>query len=296
MTTTITTPDEHIDAYFAAWNAHDGLAVARTFTHDGSYEDPTTGGPIAATAVAGVVERLCAAFPDLTFERGEPVGTGSRKAVEWTLRGHNHGAVRDGIAPTGQAMAITGVDIFELDGLGIRSVRVHFDQKTFAESFGLMTLVQPIEQGRAKYGYSMRVAAGNRRPPGVIALTWIQGANEQEKERIRAHSRLNVQDFLAEPGFISIVTGFTGLRGFTVTAWDDEASLKRAMSKHHAIAMRELFGENFVASVWTSVWQPTRINRIWVRCPACASLEDVSDDHRDCHQCHATLPERPEFW
>ncbi|MCA9644100.1 MAG: hypothetical protein KC492_25580, partial [Myxococcales bacterium] len=176
------------------------------------------------------------------------------------------------------------------------AVRGYFDQKAFVESFGLMALVQPFEQGPAKYGYSMRVPSGNPKPPGVIALTWIQGANEAEKERIRAHARDNVKDFLAEPGFISIVTGFTGLRGFTVTAWEDEASMKRALAKHHAVAMKELFGENFVASVWTSVWTATRMNRIWVRCPGCGALEDVNDDHRTCNKCHAPMPERPAFW
>jgi hypothetical protein len=142
----------------------------------------------------------------------------------------------------------------------------------------------------------MRVPSGNRRPPGVIALTWIQGANEAEKERIRSHSRHNVQDFLAEPGFISIVTGFTGLRGFTVTAWEDEAAMTQALAKHHATAMRELFSSDFVSAVWTSVWQPTRINRISVRCGACAALEDVTDDHRLCRRCGTELRERPAFW
>jgi hypothetical protein len=60
--------------------------------------------------------------------------------------------------------------------------------------------------------------------------------------------------------------------------------------------MKELFSENFVASVWTSVRTPTRINRIWGRCTACASLEDLSDDHRSCEECAAPLPERPAFW
>ena len=164
------------------------------------------------------------------------------------------------------------------------------------EDFVALALASPIESGRAQYGYSMRVASESRKPPGVIALTWITGADESERERIRAHSRQNVQDFLAEPGFLSIVTGFIGLRGFTVTAWEDEASMKRALAKHHATAMKELFGERFVASVWTSVWTPTRINRIWVRCTACGALEDVSDDHRACGACDAALPERPAFW
>jgi quinol monooxygenase YgiN len=132
------------------------------------------------------------------------------------------------------------------------------------DDFVALALAGPIERGPAQYGYSMRVASDNRKPPGVIALTWITGANADERERIRAHSKQNAEDFLAEPGFISIVTGFIGLRGFTVTAWEDEQAMQRALAKHHAQAMRELFGENFVASVWTSVWTPARVNRLWV--------------------------------
>ncbi|MCU0659187.1 MAG: nuclear transport factor 2 family protein [Polyangiaceae bacterium] len=285
-----------VDAYFHGWNAHDAGAVARTFEPGGTYEDPTTGGPVPGASIARVVEPLCVAFPGLVFERSGVLVDGDRLVVEWTLRGHNRGALQAGIQPTGQAMALRGVDVFEVGEGGLRAVRGYFDQKGFFESFGLMVLVQPVEQGAAKYGYSMRVPSGNRRPPGVIALTWIQGANEAEKERIRAHSRDNVKDFLAEPGFLSIVTGFTGLRGFTVTAWEDEAAMKRALAKHHAVAMKELFSGHFVASVWTSVWTPTRMNRIWVRCGSCGSLEDVNDDHGSCHQCQAPLPERPAFW
>ncbi len=165
-----------------------------------------------------------------------------------------------------------------------------------AEEFVALALAEPIGTESARYGYSLRASSGNARPPGVIALTWIAGKDASERERIRAHSRKNVQDFMAEPGFISIVTGFVGLRGFTVTAWEDEPSMKRALAKHHAVAMNELFGDNFVASVWTSVWTPARINRIWVRCPACSALEDVNDDHKHCSKCNAPMPERPAFW
>ncbi|MCG3174397.1 MAG: hypothetical protein GMKNLPBB_02631 [Myxococcota bacterium] len=285
-----------LDDYFDGWNAHDASAAARTFAPGGVYSDPATDGSIPGAEIGRVIGPLCAAFPDLVFERSAAAGDNGRYVVEWAMRGHNQGALRPGISPTGQKAVLRGASLFEVDVDGIHAVRGYFDQKAFFESFGLMALVQPIEQGPAKFGYSMRVPSGNSKPPGVIALTWIQGANEAEKERIRAHSRENVKDFLAEPGFISIVTGFTGLRGFTVTAWEDEASLKRALAGHHAAAMKELFGGNFVASVWTSVWTPTRINRIWVRCPSCGSLEDVSDDHRACSQCHAPLPERPAFW
>ncbi len=164
------------------------------------------------------------------------------------------------------------------------------------EAFVAIALGSPIESPTAQYGYAMRAAAKNPRPPGVIALTWIAAKDPAERERIRAHSRQNVQDFLAEPGFISIVTGFTGLRGFTVTAWEDEAAMKQALAKHHRAAMRELFAEDFVASVWTSVWTPTRVNRLWVRCPACGSLEDATHAPAACSKCAAEMPERPAFW
>ncbi|MEO0604277.1 MAG: hypothetical protein AAF211_22770 [Myxococcota bacterium] len=165
-----------------------------------------------------------------------------------------------------------------------------------ADDFVALAMAEaPVHEGGG-LGYAMRVASGNPRSPGCIALTWIAGRDAAERQRIRDHARQNVADFMKEPGFISIVTGFVGLRGFTVTAWESEASMQRGLSGHHAEAMRELFGDDFVTSVWTSVWQPTRVNRIWVRCTACASLQDVSDDHRSCHECGSELPPRPAFW
>lgn len=164
------------------------------------------------------------------------------------------------------------------------------------EDFVQLALEAPIENGPLKFGYAMRAASGNPNPPGILALTWIAGRDESERDRIRAHAAENLKDFMAEPGFISIVTGFIGLRGFTVTAWETEDAMRSALSKHHAEAMRELLGDDFVGSVWTSVWKPGRINRIWVRCLGCAGLEDVSDDHRTCSQCSVDLPTRPLFW
>ncbi len=130
----------------------------------------------------------------------------------------------------------------------------------------------------------------------MIALTWIAGKDVGEPATFALLCARIRSRFLEEPGLISIVTGFIGLRGFTVTAWEDEASMRRGLGKHHVTAMKELFGEDVVASVWTSVWTPARIGRIWVRCPACGSLEDASDDHRACSACAIELPERPAFW
>lgn len=288
-----------IDAYYTAWNAHDADAVAALFAPGGTYEDPTSAGPLAGAALSDCVRARVALLPDLAFERapGTALEGANRSAVEWSLRGTNRGPWAPGVGATGATVALRGVDVFALGADGaLASVRSYFDQKALVEQLGLMALVQPVEQGAAKYGYSMRLPSGNPRPPGVIALTWIQGRDESERERIRAHSRANVQDFVREPGFVGIVTGFTGLRGFTVTAWEDEAALRRGLSGHHATAMRELRTERFVHSVWTSVWAPTRMNRLWLRCTSCDALEDASDDHRACSRCGAALPERPLYW
>ena len=152
------------------------------------------------------------------------------------------------------------------------------------EDFVALSLAEAPTNDAGGFGYSMRLASGNPNPPGCLALTWIAGRDASERDRIRAHAKQNVADFLQEPGFISIVTGFIGLRGFTVTAWETEE------------AMKELFADNFVGSVWTSVWKPGRLNRMWVRCPTCNSLENVDDDPSECSACGAPLPERPAFW
>lgn len=285
-----------IDAYFDHWNSHDGLALARLFASGGTYEDPTTTTPLSANALPDYVDALVSAFPDLRFERTSTVVQGVRAVVEWVMRGTNQGELRPGVEPTGKTVALRGADVFELSGNEITRVVGYFDQKTMVEQIGLMTLIQPIQQGPAMFGYSMRVPSGNPRPPGVIALTWIRARDDAERDRIRGHSREIVANFLEEPGFIGIVTGFTGDRGFTVTAWEDEGALQRGLSQRHTTAMGELRSEDFVPGVWTSVWKPIRINRMWTRCPSCAALEDSSDDHRNCSHCGSDLPERPPFW
>ena len=79
------------------------------------------------------------------------------------------------------------------------------------EDFVALALAEPIASPTAEYGYALRAASGNPRPPGVIALTWIAAKDANRDGDPPGHSRQNVQDFVAEPGFISIVTGFTGL-------------------------------------------------------------------------------------
>lgn len=49
------------------------------------------------------------------------------------------------------------------------------------DDFVALALAEPIAQGAASFGYAMRVAGDNPRPPGAIGLTW----------RTQAHSGAN---------------------------------------------------------------------------------------------------------
>lgn len=281
---------DRITAYFDRWNARDGARVAALFAPDGSYTDPVAGGEATPDRLSGAVAEFAVGLADWRLEPEPPLIAGDRGAVEWTLIG------TPVAGSTVAAIRVPGVDVFTLSDAGFVRVSRHFDRRQLAVQLGQQVLVQPWRQGPAVFGYSMRASSGSPHPPAVIALTWILARDAAEQDRIRGHSRQIVQDFLAEPGFLGIVTGFAGDRGFTVTAWESEAALHAALGKRHAVAMREFHTADLSPGVWTSVWKPDRMNRVWTRCPACGSPNNVNDDHRPCAKCGAALPPRPSFW
>ncbi len=290
------TLSEQIHAYFTAWNSHDATQLAGLFAAGGTYEDPVTRIAVGPFDVPTVLESLQTVFPDFRFEVVSQTLSGERAMVEWVLFGTNQGPLKVGIEPTGRTLRLRGVEVLEASAGGLTRVTRYFDQKAMVEQIGLQVLFEPIQQGKAVYGYSQRASSGSTKVPGIIALTWIKGRDDSERDRIRAHAGKIVHDFLQEPGFISIVTGFAGDRGFTVTAWEDEESLRRALGKQHARAKHDFRTSGLSPGVWTSVWRPHHINRIWTRCLACQQPNDVTDDHRGCTHCGASLPERPTFW
>jgi steroid delta-isomerase-like uncharacterized protein len=284
------------EAYLAAWNAHDGERLARLFAEDGGYEDPTTRMRVGPHDLTSVIEALAAQFSDFAIEAGKVVAKGSDRAIEWMLRGTNDGPVKPGVAATGRKLHLKGVDILTIEAGKIASVRRTYDRRDMMEQIGLQVLVEPFRQGRASYGYSLHASSGNPAAPGIVALTWIQGRDEAERDRVRAHAGQIVADFLEEPGFIGIVTGFTGERGFTCSAWQDETSLHRALDRHHARAKQDFRTSGLSPGVWTSVWAPRRINSLWVRCVSCDQPNDASDGERLCSNCGAEMPLRPTYW
>ena len=77
-----------LDRYFAAWNDHDPDAVVRSLADGGSYQDPTTGGPLTGDALAANVATLLTGFPDLQFDLVSvaPTGDAAASATPWPDR------------------------------------------------------------------------------------------------------------------------------------------------------------------------------------------------------------------
>jgi heme-degrading monooxygenase HmoA len=121
-------------------------------------------------------------------------------------------------------------------------------------------------------------------------LTWLLARDETEKLAIRAHAREIINHFREVPGFIGIVTGFAGLHGFTVTAWENEEALRVGThSGAHSEAMHAFRADGLSGGVFTSVWAPIRLNRMWVRCPL-GHANDATRADGKCEVCGEPLP------
>ena len=113
---TVRMTPHRLEAFFAAWNAHDVERIARFFTPDGAYL-ASIGPDDDGTAFRGIdeVRRGVAAFlstyPDARYTGTRWLIADDRGLAEWTFRG---------TAPDGRRVAYRGVDVFEFVGDHIR--------------------------------------------------------------------------------------------------------------------------------------------------------------------------------
>ncbi|MEP6730504.1 MAG: nuclear transport factor 2 family protein [bacterium] len=294
MTTIVA--DELIARYFDAWNRYAGDDIGALFALNGTFSDPSTSVPVRPGDFFAVVEALRAPFPDYRFEAGQHAVADRHAYVEWTLTGTNSVSLKPGVDPTGKAIHVRGIEHLEWSNDGLVRATRYFDRQAMYEQIGMQTIIEPKVQGKATFGYSKRVASGNENAPGCFGITWIAFRDQAEIDRIRQHASHIIDDFLDAPGFISLVTGAAGERAFTVSAWEDEAALERALTHAHARAKHEFRTGDLAPAVWTSVWQPVRVNAIWVRCAACHHPSERSHANVVCTTCGATLPEQPTYW
>ena len=91
------TPMERVAAYIQAWNDHDADAVLATLGPSGTYEDPTTGGPVNGEAfrAGGLDARLMRRLADQRRLEADDVARLGDDAAEllkqWLEAGWLHG-------------------------------------------------------------------------------------------------------------------------------------------------------------------------------------------------------------
>jgi steroid delta-isomerase-like uncharacterized protein len=258
-----------LDRYFAGWNTGDGAAVVASLADGGTYEDPTTGGPLSGDALAANVAGVATGFPDLSFDIVRTATTSDTSAVvEWVMQGTNTGPMPGGPA-TGGTIALPGVDLIDYDPASDRLSKVvgYFDTATMLTQLGLQAHITPADVGDAvKFGYGLRVDSGRQGVPGAFTVTWIEIEPEFHPHLVESTMAIVFEQLGEEAGYLGSFLAKVGNRSYTFTAWTDVASAKAALrGGKHGEAMRDARHDGFGASARgvTSIWAADTMNGIF---------------------------------
>ncbi|HWK68677.1 MAG TPA: ester cyclase [Rhizobiaceae bacterium] len=130
-----------VEAYLAAWNAHDSAKAASHFADNVVYYDASVGKPVEGreAAKSGVIDNFLKAVPDAKWTmRGAPVVQGDRISFEWEFSGTNTGPWADGTAATGKKFSFTGASMFTIKDGKIAAQSDYYDALGFYKQLGLM--------------------------------------------------------------------------------------------------------------------------------------------------------------
>jgi steroid delta-isomerase-like uncharacterized protein len=288
-------PSEVAQRYMDAWNTRSPAAITGMFLDGGTYIDPVSGGPLTGSAIGSFAQGLFASFPDLSFEVNSIRETNSAVILEWTMRGTNTGSLR-GLPPTGARIAQPGIDVIQVSGDKVTSVRGYFDRQTMLEQLGLQIVVQPHQVGPIDFGVSTRVRSGDNATPKAFSLTMVDARSDEEVQEIRTYSRRIMLGMPALPGFLSFLGVVVGRRLYTVSAWTGPEEAHSVMrDEAHRQASSEFHRGKLGTAFHSSIWIPHHMSARWVRCPSCGRMSGAQDDRSKC-ACGAALPELPAFW
>jgi steroid delta-isomerase-like uncharacterized protein len=133
-------PQSVVEAYVAAWNAHDSARAASYFADDVTYYDASVGTPAEGReAATAVIDGFLTAAPDAAWTMtGAPLVQDDRVAFEWEFKGTNTGPWGDGTAATGKPFAFTGASVFTVQDGKITSQADYYDALGFYKQLGLM--------------------------------------------------------------------------------------------------------------------------------------------------------------
>jgi steroid delta-isomerase-like uncharacterized protein len=263
------TLDSALQRYFDAWNAHDGAAVVASLTDGGTFEDPTTGGPIGGDALAGNVNGLAVGFPDVHFEVLSCLPTSpTTAAAQWVMHGTNTGPTPGG-PPTGGTIALPGADFIDYDPGADRLSKVvgYFDAATMLTQLGLQAHITPADMAPGvTFGYGVRIDSGREAVPGAFSVTWIEVDPEFHPHLVESTMAIVFEQLGKEEGYLGSFLAKVGHRSYTFTAWTDVNAAKAALrGGAHGEAMRDARKDGFGANARgiTSIWSAETINGIF---------------------------------
>ena len=133
-------PTAVVDAYLAAWNAHDAAKAASFMTDDVEYYDASTPAPQKGrdNARQHVIQAFFTAAPDCSWTRtGAPVVGKDGVAFQWTFKGTNTGPWGDGTKATGKPFSFNGVTLIRLRDGKIAYQGDYYDAYGFFKQLGL---------------------------------------------------------------------------------------------------------------------------------------------------------------
>jgi steroid delta-isomerase-like uncharacterized protein len=260
--------DTALQRYFDAWNSHEAALVPDALTDGGTYEDPTTGGPLSGDALTASVAGVYAGFPDVHFEVVSVAPTSDRTAcAQWRMIGTNTGPLPGGPA-TGMPLDLPGADFFtyDTDADKISSVVGYFDTATMLGQLGLQAHITPADvEGVTKFGYGLRVETGRDTIPGAFTVTWIEVDEEHHPALVEATQGVVIEQ-LGNEDYLGSFLASVGGRNYTFTAWTTaEAAQEALRGDAHTSAMKLAqsggLGDN--ARGVTSAWTPHFLNGVF---------------------------------
>lgn len=142
MSTVATPPDTATNAELIRWafdvlNTRDVTPLKERWT-DATVERFPAETCVGADAISAYFEAAFAALPDFHIEIVGLAEQGDDVFVHWHITGTHSGAPWQGIAPTGKALALDGIDHFVVRDGKVESNFVVFDQLQFARQIGMM--------------------------------------------------------------------------------------------------------------------------------------------------------------
>ena len=175
--------DTALERYFDAWNSHEPGRGGAALTDDGTYEDPTTGGPLSGDALDRQRRRRVRRRSPTCGSRWSASTTGDDTAsAQWRMLGTNTGPLPGGPA-TGGPLDLPGADFFTYDAAAdkVSSVVGYFDTATMLGQLGLQAHITPTtSRASCKFGISTRVETGRDTVPGSVHRHVDRGRPEHQ--------------------------------------------------------------------------------------------------------------------